>query len=130
MVYGGDLPMEVIKQRLPDVKVMSRASLKGCALRYIGLGWTGYVPQECRNTLLLVPVNLAPYVWGWPVRFLDRMHAVGTEIFVTGPYAKGDPGTSGIDAVEQLSEFPEGYAVGIWTNRIDRIGPKVRSRPN
>jgi glycerophosphoryl diester phosphodiesterase len=42
-------------------------------------------------------------------------------VFVLGPY-DGSFGTSGVDDLGQLAELPDGYAGGIWTNRIDRIG--------
>jgi glycerophosphoryl diester phosphodiesterase len=129
MAYGGDLPISALAQRLPKLKVMSRASLKRCALAYLGLGWTGYVPRACRNTLVLVPVNYAGLLWGWPNRFLARMRDAGTDVFVTGPYASGDPGTSGIDDAAGYHAMPANYGGGIWTNRIDLIGPVVRTRP-
>lgn len=50
------------------------------------LGWSGYVPEACRDTSLLIPVNIAPWLWGWPDRFLDRMGAAGTNVYLLGPY--------------------------------------------
>lgn len=128
MAYGGDQPIAALKERLPQLRTMSKATLKRCGYAYIGLGWSGYVPQACRTTLLLVPVNLAPYVWGWPGRFLDRMHDAGTEVFVAGAYASGDAGSSGVDSAEGYEALPDGYSGGIWTNRIDVIGPLVRAK--
>jgi glycerophosphoryl diester phosphodiesterase len=128
MVYGADRPITALSQRLPRLKVMSRATLERCGLTYLGLGWTGYVPNACRRTLMLVPANYAGLLWGWPNRFLDRMRRVGTEVFVTGPYAPGDPGTSGIDDAAANRALPVRFDGGIWTNRIDLIGPLVRAR--
>ncbi|MDA6987011.1 hypothetical protein OSM86_23945, partial [Escherichia coli] len=73
LVYGGDEPVAELKKRLPLLKTVSRSTLKACLLRYIGMGWTGYVPESCRNALVLVPINVAPWLWGWPDRFLERM---------------------------------------------------------
>lgn len=126
MVYGGKQPIAELNARLPDIKVMSRDTLKRCGLTYLAVGWTGYVPQACRNTLLLVPANYAGLLWGWPERFLQRMRAAGSDVFVTGNFSAGDPGTSGIDDATSLAAIPKGFAGGIWTNRIDRIGPAVR----
>jgi glycerophosphoryl diester phosphodiesterase len=128
MVYGADRPITALSQRLPRLKVMSRATLERCGLTYLGLGWTGYVPNACRRTLMLVPANYAGLLWGWPNRFLDRMRRAGTQVFVTGPYAAGDPGTSGIDDAASYRALPANYDGGIWTNRIDLIGAMARSR--
>jgi glycerophosphoryl diester phosphodiesterase len=126
-VYGGDAPMAVLRDRV-GVKTMSRASLKACAFRYLGLGWSGVVPAACRNTIVLLPVNYAPMVWGWPNRFLARLQSAGTDVYVTGPLSGGDPGTSGIDDAEMFRRLPAGFSGGIWTNRIDRIAPLARPR--
>jgi glycerophosphoryl diester phosphodiesterase len=129
MAYGGERPMRALKRRLPSLRVMSKASLKDCGYRYIAAGWTGYVPQACRNTLLILPVNYAGWIWGWPNRFLERMRSAGTDVYVAGPYAKGDAGSSGIDDAAAFAELPPRYDGGIWTNRIDLIGPLVRAEP-
>src|SRR5262245_41934413 len=75
MVYGGDEPIAVIRALAPEVKTISRSAIKSCLLRYIGYGWTGIVPDVCRNALVMVPINVAPWLWGWPDRLLDRMAA-------------------------------------------------------
>lgn len=126
-VYGGAAPVEALQARLPALKAMSRKSLTSCAMRYLGFGWTGFVPQPCRNTLVLVPINYAPLAWGWPDRFLARMHAAGTDVYVTGPHGGGEAGASGIDDAKLFRRLPAGFSGGVWTNRIDRIG-RIASR--
>jgi glycerophosphoryl diester phosphodiesterase len=128
MSYGGDRPEARLRERIPTMRTMSRKTLVDCGVRYLLLGWSGHVPASCRNTLILVPVNVAWTFWGWPNLFLERMHDAGTEVFVTGRYTSGDPGTAGIDSLEALGDLPNGFAGGIWTNRVDRIGPKVRRK--
>lgn len=125
MVYGGSQPTAVLKERLPALPVMSRQSLVQCVLRYFALGWSGYVPGACRNTLVLIPIDYAPWLWGWPDRFLARMKEVGTEVFVLGPL-DGDF-SSGIDDETAFRRLPQNFAGGIWTNRIDRIAPLARA---
>ena len=129
LTYGATLPVERVHGKLPDVGIGSNASLKNCLLRYIGLGWSGYVPAACRKGMMLVPLNVAPWLWGWPHKFQQRMQSAGVDVFVLGPY-DGTFGTSGVDDLGQLASLPNGYAGGIWTNRIDRIGPKVRGAAN
>lgn len=126
MAYGGDRPMTVLRDRLPTLRVMSRRSLVSCGLGYMALGWSGHVPAACRNSLMLVPLNIAPWLWGWPNRFIDRMRRNDVAVFVTGPYGKGDPGTRGIDDAAAFARLPVPFAGGVWTNRIDRIAPLAR----
>lgn len=127
MVYGGDRPIAALRSAVSGLKTMSRSSLKGCALRYIAYGWTGAVPDECRSTLVYVPINMAPWVWGWPNRFLDRMASVGTAVFVIGPYHGGDFST-GMDSAEELARLPDGYSGGVLTNEIEMAASWFASR--
>jgi glycerophosphoryl diester phosphodiesterase len=128
MAYGGDRPIGALKEKLPDMPVMSVASLKRCMLRYIGVGWTGYMPEACQSSLVLLPVNVAPWIWGFPDRLIARMREAGTSVFVTGPLGAGDfaGGTSGIDDEPLLRRLPAGFGGGVWTNRIEAIGPLVK----
>ena len=125
-VYGGARPVAEVRQML-DIPTMSGATLKRCLIRYFLLGWTGYVPSDCERSVLLVPVNYAPWLWGWPNRFLNRMHRHGSEVFIIGRHDGGDF-SNGIDKPEDLGLLPAGFAGGIWTNRIDRIAPLIPKR--
>ncbi|MET3650208.1 glycerophosphodiester phosphodiesterase family protein [Phyllobacterium ifriqiyense] len=127
MVYGGDRPMAALRPLAPDVRTMSRASLKGCLFRYITYGWTGVTPAKCNTALVFVPINVAPWLWGWPNRFLDRMNSAGVSVFVVGPYRGGDFST-GIDTAEELTRLPEGYNGGVLTNEIDVVASWFGSR--
>ena len=124
-VYGHDIPLSALRETLPDIRIMSHGTLKSCLLRYLGLGWSGYVPAACRNTMLVVPVNVAPLFWGWPNRFLARMAGAGTDVFAVGPY-EGRNFSTGLDTPDDLARLPTGYSGGIWTNRIEAIAPLVR----
>ncbi|SCB60831.1 glycerophosphoryl diester phosphodiesterase [Rhizobium aethiopicum] len=121
IVYGGDEPIDVLGRLAPDIKTASRKSLKECLFGYIGYGWTGLLPDACRHRIMLVPINIASWLWGWPDRFLNRMQDAGTEVFVLGPYRGGDFST-GIDDAAQLARLPQDYAAGLWTNEIETIG--------
>jgi glycerophosphoryl diester phosphodiesterase len=127
MVYGGNRPVAAARALLPGLRTMSRANLQRCLLLYIAIGWSGYVPAACRDSLLLIPINVAPWLWGWPTRFLQRLESAGAEVFVAGPWDGGF--SRGIDDAATLARLPAGYAGGIWTNRIDRIAPLARSHP-
>jgi glycerophosphoryl diester phosphodiesterase len=123
-VYGGERPVEIVRRGLPDIATMHGGGLKQCLLRYLAVGWTGYVPPACRRSIVLVPVNYTRWLWGWPDRFLNRMQAASTPVFVIGPWSGGEF-SSGIDDAAQLRQLPKGYTGGIWTNRIDRIAPAL-----
>ncbi len=77
--------------------------------------------RHCRR-----PVDLAPWLWGWPNRFLRRMHHVGTDVFVADRLKPG--GLKGLDSTEDLKKLPPGYSGGIWTDRVAIIGPALGRR--
>ncbi|WP_298243932.1 glycerophosphodiester phosphodiesterase family protein [uncultured Bradyrhizobium sp.] len=120
MVYGGDEPVDMVRRLTPDVRTISRAAIRSCLIGYIGYGWTGLMPAACNNAMVLVPINVAPWLWGWPDRFLDRMTGANSAVFVLGPYSGGEFST-GIDTPELLARLPQGYSGGIWTNEIEAI---------
>ncbi|MEJ8543932.1 glycerophosphodiester phosphodiesterase family protein [Brevibacillus borstelensis] len=120
-VYGGDEPIDALKERLPGVRVMSKATMKSCLIPYIAAGWTGYVPAACEHTQLHIPEKIGPWLWGWPSRFLERMDKADTRVIVVG--GDGSDFSSGFDTPEDINRLPSGYTGGIWTNRIDRIAP-------
>jgi len=127
MVYGGDRPIAVLRAAVPAMKTMSRASLEECLRGYIAYGWTGAIPAECHSTLVLVPINVAPWLWGWPNRFLNRMNSAGSTAFVVGPYDGGEFST-GMDSAEELSRLPKHYSGGIFTNEIEMVTAWLRAK--
>ena len=126
MIYGGAQPVAAARDML-DIPTMSGSTLKRCLIRYFLLGWSGYMPSDCERSVLLVPVNYAPWLWGWPNRFLNRMNDHGSTVFIVGRH-DGEDFSSGIDKSEDLALLPSGFAGGFWTNRIDRIAPLVAKR--
>jgi glycerophosphoryl diester phosphodiesterase len=125
MVYGGGNAVQEVRERLPLIKTIWASRLRQCLIKYAGLGWSGYVPADCRNSVLMVPANYAPWLWGWPNRFLQRMKDAGSRVFIIGDY-HGEGYSKGFDDPDQLSELSDDYSGGIWTDRIDLIGPVVR----
>jgi len=122
-VYGGNKPIQVLKEQLPDLRVMSMETLKGCVLPYEAIGWTGYIPSSCKNTQLHIPEGYASYIWGYPTKFLNRMESVNTKVVLVA----GDGGWSeGFDDRSDLERVPDDYNGILWTNRIDRISPLVQ----
>lgn len=126
MAYGGGRPITELVQRRPRMRTMTRPRLKRCLVRYLAVGWSGYVPDACRNGMVLVPANATPWIWGWPNRFLQRMDAVGSRVFVIGNYG-GEGFSQGFDDPARLDEFSGNYGGGIWTDRIDLLGPALKT---
>jgi glycerophosphoryl diester phosphodiesterase len=132
MAYGGDAPIARLRARIPKFRAMSRKTLTSCAVNYIAYGWSGAMPEDCRNTLLLVPSNTTFLIWGWPNLFLERMANAGTLVFVRGPITQQMRriDASGINDLAAARGFPQDFPGGIWTDRIDRIASHFRPKPN
>jgi glycerophosphoryl diester phosphodiesterase len=126
-VYGGGPPTETALADVEGLRGYTRQSLLACGRPLLALGWTGYVPEACRDTLLIMPINIAPFVWGFPHRLTERLAAHGTTIILVGPYFGGGF-SSGIDDTQTLAQVPEGFDGYVWTNRIEVIGPLLRER--
>ncbi|MBY0121992.1 glycerophosphodiester phosphodiesterase family protein [Bacillus sp. S/N-304-OC-R1] len=122
-VYGGDEPIYSLQEALPNLRVMSKATLKSCMLPYITIGWTGYVPSSCHHTQIHLPETYASWMWGWPVKFINRMDGVDTRVILVA----GDGGWSeGFDGEQDLERIPKKFHGGIWTNRIDIVAPIIK----
>ncbi len=123
--YGGQEPTRAAQAGMPGLRGFDKKSVMDCLKRYMAFGWSGYVPQACRNTILPVPISHARFVWGWPHRFTNRLKAQGTDVILLGPW-NGSGFTTGIDDAETLARVPEGFDGYIWTNRVEVIGELVR----
>ena len=124
--YGGDEPTYRAAEGMEGLNVWSRRGLVDCLGQYLALGWTGMVPAACRQTKVMIPINIAPWLWGWPNLLQQRLADAGSEIILLGPYGAGDPGTAGIDDIETLAQLPPGFDGYVWTNRIEDIGPALK----
>ncbi len=127
MAYGGDEPMARLRQLSPDVPTLTRSGLKSCLLRYAALGWSGHVPEACRGMPVMVPINVAPWLWGWPGRFQARLRDVGSTPFLIGPY-EGEGFSTGIDTPDDMRRVPTGYTGGFWTNEIEAAAHAFKGR--
>lgn len=126
-VYGAEAPIGVVRERVPGPLAMSRDSLRSCLIGYFAFGWSGAIPKSCERTLVLVPINVAPWLWGWPETLVRRMESVGSAVFVLGAYHGGP--SRGVDSLEELDQLPRRYTGGIWTNELELITEALRDRP-
>lgn len=124
MVYGGPLPVAEVLKEFPEMLSITRPRLLDCLKKYIALGWSSKVPSSCENSLLLVPANVAPWLWGWPDRFISRMQGVNSTVVIIGDYT-GATYTTGFDDPDRLDELGDSFPGLVWTDRIDLIGPAL-----
>ncbi len=127
LVFAGADPAIRVGELHPGWRVINERVLKRCALGYMLLGWSSYVPSACRGTIIFVPVNYAAVAWGWPDRLLARMHGAQTEVFLAGPTPwRGRPILTGIDDAAAWSSVPHGWNGGVVTDAIEVVGPLAR----
>jgi glycerophosphoryl diester phosphodiesterase len=120
MVYGSERVVPRLVELVPGIRGLTRSNVKSCLGHYLLLGWTSYIPAACRNAFLIVPNRYASYLWGWPRRFLRRMDRAGTEVFLAGGNAQG-----GVQGIDSALDIPADYDGGIWTDRIEELGPAL-----
>lgn len=126
-VYGADGPTTRARSLIAGLNGFGMSSVKSCLMSYLALGWTGYMPETCRDTLVPVPINFAWAVWGWPHRFTERLAAVGSQAVLVGPLNGSDP-MGGINDLETLAAVPDRFNGYVWTDRIEMIGPALGSK--
>ena len=125
--YGGDRPVARLREIAPGMRAFSKKTLKSCALGYLTLGWTSYMPKACRNTTIFLPGKFAWLAWGYPNRLQQRVHDAGSDIYLLGNN-KGTNGVEGIDTVEALDSVPDSWRMGILTDEIETIGPAEKQK--
>jgi glycerophosphoryl diester phosphodiesterase len=123
--YGGDEPIASLKEKMPSIKMMSKATLKSCLLPYIAAGWSGFVPEACENTQLHIPEKIGPWLWGWPEKFIGRMDKNNTKVVIVG--GNGSNFSTGFDTKEDIERLPENFPGIIWTNKIEVIAPDIKN---
>jgi glycerophosphoryl diester phosphodiesterase len=118
--FSGPNAVDMLHEALPSLRAVSRRTAIRCLRDYMLLGWSGYVPEACRNTITGMFANYAWILWGWPHRIVERMERVGTIVILTHPYQ-----TESIHDMPETADYaamiPFGYRGVVETNRIDRI---------
>ena len=123
-VFADGRPADRLLKLAPKAFLMSKKRLKACAKGYIALGWSGQMPEECRNGALAVPANLTWAYWGWPNRLTARLNAIGGKIMIVGPVGNGGP--IGVTEPSQIEDLPLDFPGFIMTDEIEKIGPAVQ----
>ncbi len=117
-VSGSAIPVRAAEAALPGLRGHDAGRGEECLKLYMLLGWAGYVPQSCSGGMVAVPVDVGPWLWGWPHRFTWRMAKAGTEVILLGPRSGGG-GASGVDTPAHWAAVPEGFDGFVWTNRVE-----------
>lgn len=125
-VYEGMAPTQAALELAPHMRGYDKTSLKSSLFQDMALGWSGCVPKVCRNSIVGVPLNYAPYILGWPHLDTKRMGQHGSSVILWGDY-DGSGFTGGIDTIADLYRVPKGVDGYIWTNRIETIGPVLKN---
>lgn len=121
MIYGGGEKLHTqLNADLPHITTMNKLRFKACVIDYMLLGWSGYIPNSCKNNILLIPNNLKSIIWGWPHKFVQRMQNVNTHIFVIDDYT-GRDFSKGLPTNRAKALISTGYKGGIWTDDIDEF---------
>jgi glycerophosphoryl diester phosphodiesterase len=121
--YGGWRPIDRLRELRPELMAFSTARGERCLKAYLLTGWMGRVPEECHRSMIIVPGDYAWLLWGWPHRFVRRMNAVGSEVYVGGDMSLRLKSVEGLDSPEQFESLPSSWRAGIFTDRIEVIGP-------
>jgi len=127
--FGSATSVRRLHEIVPTARTWTAAAAGRCAMGYVQSGWYGHVPRACDDGMIIVPVEQAGFLWGWPNRFLARMREHHTEVMLIGRIQSFTSGHfSRLDTVEQLARVPGGFDGTIWTDQIGVIGPAVRDR--
>ncbi|MGL1922197.1 MAG: glycerophosphodiester phosphodiesterase family protein [Hyphomicrobiales bacterium] len=120
-IYGGKQKLHAqLNADLPHISTMNKPEFKDCAKQYLLLGWSGYIPETCHNTMFIVPHNYKNLIWGWPNKFIERMASVNTSVFVMDDYT-GRNFSKGLPTIKAKALLAAGYKGGIWTDDIDEF---------
>jgi glycerophosphoryl diester phosphodiesterase len=118
--YGHPRVTGRMKQLVPGASTFWKEGMKTCLTDYVKWGWTSFVPETCRNTVVAVPLNYQWAIWGWPRRFIARMESAGTKVILMGPYEKGK--IAGLDRPEQLGRVPRDFRGYLWIEDFYTVG--------
>lgn len=117
---GHPIVIDRVKRLAPGAWAFTVQDTKACLTDYVKFGWTSYLPESCRNTTVMVPLNYQWAIWGWPKRFLVRMERAGTRVILTGDYKKG--GALGLSRPEQLAKVPRDFRGYLWIEDFYNVG--------
>ncbi len=120
------IPAKIVRAAHPEMVAQSRQNVKNCLKNYALTGWFGNMPKACHNNQIPVPANYRRLIWGWPHRYEKRLNAVGSRSLLMGPFDSN--GMVGLDEISQLGIVPKDFKGIVFTNKIEVVGPELKSR--
>lgn len=125
-VYGHQRVVDRMRVLHPGIWGWTKEEVKSCTKDYLIYGWTGIVPESCRDRTIIVPLNYQWAFWGWPDRMIARMESVNARIILTGPYESSARGPKGLTKPEQIGDVPVTFNGYVWVENIHEIGPAIQ----
>lgn len=113
-VYGALAAVEAYGEAT-ETRGFSEAIITACLAEYLAAPDSDVLLAACEDTVVAVPLDIAPVLTGWPDAFVASMAKHGTDVIVSGP------GLTGIDTAEALNLVPQDLDVYVWTNRIEDL---------
>lgn len=110
--WGPEKSLAYIHKELPAIKrlICTRGQMKRWFKRYLlTFGLAGF-PEESRGLVLGMPPKYRRLVWGWPYRFLNRVHDAGAKFYLM------------IDSEAEAKKFADFPCDGIITDYIEIVG--------
>lgn len=112
--WGPPEALEVVQSQAPEVQrlIASRRQMKDWVIPHLAtLGFAPIpVPEGSQGVALGLPAAYARWVWGWPYRFLERVHAAGARFFLM------------VDSAEDAARYADLPVDGVITDYIEVIG--------
>ena len=123
--FAGPPPARARLRQLTDAGwLVDPETSEACLAAYRRTGWLGLVPESCRGVTLILPRKGGWSLWGWPYRFLARMHGAGAR-FLIGGDGEGAH-LAGLDQAEQLGEVPHDYRGLLLVEDMYFVGRALR----
>ena len=118
--HGDPAVIARLKNLAPKAWTFDAAGLGACLDAYVPIGWTGFVPESCRDTTVGVPTGTGWTVWGWPYRFFARIAGADSRVLMyRGVEGREIPG---LDKAEQLEEVPRHFKGHLFIEDFHNVG--------
>ncbi|MEM6707778.1 MAG: glycerophosphodiester phosphodiesterase family protein [Pseudomonadota bacterium] len=108
-----------LQSRYPEIKPLffTRREVKDVFAPFFASFGLIAIPDAYRGRTMAIPVEYVPYLWGWPYRFLNAVHAQGIHLFLM------------VDSADEAQQYASLPVDGFITDYIERTGPILSARP-
>jgi glycerophosphoryl diester phosphodiesterase len=101
-----------VQKEIPEVKrlLINRSEGKKWFKKYFLTFGLGGFPKESKDLVFVMPLKYSKYIWGWPFRFMDKVHDAGAKLYLS------------INTDEEAQEYADFPVDGIVTDYIEIVG--------